>query len=57
MLKLSAFADEIGPDLDEQIRVCKANGVTHFELRGVYGRNVMDFDAGLRAMLDGEEPG
>lgn len=48
MLKLSAFADEIGPDLDEQIRVCKANAVTHFELRGVYGRNVMDFDAGLR---------
>src|SRR5215203_3743219 len=44
MLKLSAFADEIGPDLDEQIRVCKANGVTHFELRGVYGKNVMDFD-------------
>jgi len=34
--------------LDEQIRVCKANGVTHFELRGVYGKNVMDFDAGLR---------
>jgi len=49
MLKLGAFADEIGPDLDEQIRVCKANSVTHFELRGVYGKNVMDFDAGLRA--------
>ena len=48
MLKLSAFADEIGPDLDEQIRVCKANAVTHFELRGVYGKNVMDFDAALR---------
>ena len=48
MLKLSAFADEIGPDLDEQIRVCKANAVTHFELRGVYGKNVMDFDASLR---------
>src|SRR4051794_35890678 len=48
MLKLSAFADEIGPDLDEQISVCKANAVTHFELRGVYGKNVMDFDDGLR---------
>jgi 3-dehydroshikimate dehydratase len=48
MLKLSAFADEISPDLDEQIRVCKLNGVSHFELRGVYGKNVMDFDAGLR---------
>ena len=48
MLKLAAFADEISPDLDEQIRVCKANGVTHFELRGVYGKNVLDFDRALR---------
>jgi len=51
MLKLSAFADEIGPDLDEQIRVCKENGVTHFELRGVYGKNVMDFSPELRAEI------
>jgi sugar phosphate isomerase/epimerase len=51
MLKLSAFADEIGPDLDEQIRVCQQNAVTHFELRGVYGKNVMDFDAPLRAEI------
>jgi 3-dehydroshikimate dehydratase len=48
MLKLSAFADEIGPNLDEQIRVCRENAVTHFELRGVYGKNVMDFDVALR---------
>ena len=48
MLKLAAFADEISPDLDEQIRVCKANGVTHFELRGVAGKNVLDFDNNLR---------
>src|SRR3954449_12405565 len=51
MLKLSAFADEIGPDLDEQIRVCKQNAVTHFELRGVYGKNVMDFGPELRAEI------
>ena len=51
MLKLSAFADEIGPDLDEQIRVCRDNAVTHFELRGVYGKNVMDFDVALRAEI------
>ena len=49
MLRLSAFADEISPDLEEQIRVCKENGVTHFELRGVSGKNVMDFDAPLRS--------
>lgn len=42
MLKLSAFADEIGPDIDEQIQVCRANGVTHFELRSVGGVNVLD---------------
>jgi 3-dehydroshikimate dehydratase len=50
-LRLSAFADEIGPELDEQIRVCKQNSVTHFELRGVYGKNVMDFDERLRGEI------
>jgi len=48
MFKLAAFADEISPNLDEQIRVCRENGVTHFELRGVYGKNVLDFDVPLR---------
>ena len=48
MLKLAAFADEISPDLDEQIRVCRANGVTHFELRGVNHLNVLDFPKELR---------
>ena len=48
MLKLAAFADEISPDLDEQIRVCKENSVTHFDLRGVAGKNVLDFDQPLR---------
>jgi hypothetical protein len=33
MLKLSAFADEISPDLDEQIRVCRELSITHVELR------------------------
>ncbi len=47
-LGLSAFADEISPDLDEQIRVCRENGVTHVELRGVAGKNVLDFDRPLR---------
>lgn len=48
MLKLAAFADEISPDLDAQIRVCKANGVQYFELRGVSGKNVLDFDPPLK---------
>lgn len=43
MLRLSGFADEIGPSLDEQIKVCQATGVTHFELRSVDGVNVLAF--------------
>jgi 3-dehydroshikimate dehydratase len=49
MMKLSAFADEISPELDEQIRACKENGIFHFELRGVYGKNVLDLDKNMRA--------
>lgn len=51
MLQLAAFADEISPELDEQIQVCIKNEVTHFELRGVYGKNVLDFDKPLRAEI------
>ncbi len=47
MLRIAAFADEISPDIDQQIRVCRANGVTHIELRSVAGKNVLDFDASL----------
>ncbi len=47
MLRISAFTDEISPDLDEQIRVCKETGVTHFELRGVSGKNVLDLNKPL----------
>jgi 3-dehydroshikimate dehydratase len=48
MMRLSAFADEISPELDEQIRVCRKNAVMHFELRTAYGKNVLDFDDALR---------
>lgn len=48
MLKLSGFADEISPNLDEQIRVCNQLGVQAFELRGVDGKNVLDFDPAMR---------
>ena len=51
MLRLAAFADEISPDLDTQIEHCRKNGVTHFELRGVAGKNVLDFDASLRGEI------
>jgi 3-dehydroshikimate dehydratase len=51
MMKLAAFADEISPDLNEQIAECRKNQVTHFELRGVYGKNVLDFDKALRSEI------
>lgn len=41
MIKISAFADEIGSDLDVQIQHLQANGVGFVELRGVWGKNVM----------------
>lgn len=41
MLKISAFADEIGDDLNFQIQTLKANGVGWIELRGVWGKNVL----------------
>jgi 3-dehydroshikimate dehydratase len=39
---LSAFADEISPDLDEQIRVLQDVGIEHLELRSVWDVNVLD---------------
>ena len=51
MLKLSAFADEISPELDEQVRVCRENAVTHFELRSVSKVNVLDLDDALRERI------
>ena len=51
MLRLAAFADEISPDLDVQIANCKQYGVTHIELRGVAGKNVLDFDKPMRAEI------
>ena len=54
MLKLAAFADEISPELDVQIEHLKQNGITHVELRGVAGKNVLDFDPALRRQVKTE---
>ena len=51
MLRLSAFADEISPDFDEQVRVCRENAVTHIELRSVNKINVLDFTPELRRQI------
>src|SRR5437016_10847831 len=42
MFTLSAFADEISPDPQEQIDVLKKCGVRHIELRSIYKTNVLD---------------
>ena len=44
MNRISAFADEISDDLDEQIFHLKKNGVDNIELRGVFGKNVLKLD-------------
>ncbi|MCS7033202.1 MAG: sugar phosphate isomerase/epimerase, partial [Phycisphaerae bacterium] len=48
MVRLAAFADEISPDLTEQIRVCREHGITHIELRSAGGVNVLDFTPAAR---------
>jgi sugar phosphate isomerase/epimerase len=42
---LSAFGDEVDDDLDKQLSVLTSEGVYHLELRGAWGRNVLDLDA------------
>jgi len=42
MIRLSGFADEIGPDLDLQVRTLAAENMHFLELRGVWDTNVLD---------------
>src|SRR5919108_368942 len=42
MIRLSAFADEISPDLNEQIAVLRSENIHYLDLRGVWGTNVLD---------------
>ena len=42
MFILSAFADEISPDPQQQIDVLKACAIRHIELRSILGTNVLD---------------
>ncbi|HEX8036722.1 MAG TPA: sugar phosphate isomerase/epimerase family protein [Ktedonobacterales bacterium] len=53
---LSAFGDEIDSDLAVQLDVLSAIGIHHLELRGAWGRNVLDLGeedlARAKALLD-----
>jgi sugar phosphate isomerase/epimerase len=44
MVRISCFADEIAPDLHEQIAVMRRNDVRYVELRSVWNKNVLDLD-------------
>src|SRR4051794_18106979 len=58
MFRLSAFADEISPDPQQQIDVLKQCGVRHIELRSILKTNVLDLTdlqvRELKALLDKE---
>ena len=51
MVRLSGFADEIGPDLELQIETLASEGLKFLELRGVWGKNVLDLTADDRKRL------
>jgi sugar phosphate isomerase/epimerase len=42
MVKLSGFADEISPELQVQLDTLDSLGIRFLELRGVWGKNVLD---------------
>lgn len=41
MITLTGFADEISPDLEEQLDVLESENIRYLELRGVWGKNVL----------------
>ena len=57
MITISAFADEIGPDLDVQMDTCQAAGVRCIDVRGIDGVNVSKMTAAqareYRRRMDG----
>lgn len=58
MITISAFADEIAPDLRTQMDTCRANGITHIDVRAIDGKNVSEMTAEearrYRRQMDGE---
>src|SRR5262245_18127547 len=42
MWTLSAFADEISPELEVQLETLAAEQIRYVEFRGVWGKNVLD---------------
>ncbi|MDQ8735130.1 hypothetical protein [Paenibacillus sp. LHD-38] len=44
-MKVTCFADEISQDLEEQLQVLSEMGLSHLEIRSVWGKNVLELDA------------
>jgi 3-dehydroshikimate dehydratase len=61
MIRLSAFADEISPDLHEQLAVLQSEQIHFLDLRGVEGVNVLDLTdqqvTAIRQALDEQHIG
>lgn len=51
MWTLTGFADEISPDLDEQLATLAAEELRYLELRGVWGKNVLKLSDGELARV------
>ncbi len=44
MITLTGFADEISSDLEEQLDVLESENIRYLELRGVWGKNVLELN-------------
>ena len=44
MFKLSAFGDEISRDLNTQLEVMESLGIKYLEIRGVYGKGIVELN-------------
>src|SRR5260370_33926632 len=42
MIRISAFADEISQDPNDQLDVLSHHGIKHIEFRSIHGTNVLD---------------
>jgi len=49
---LSAFGDEVADDLATQLDVLASEGVHYLEIRGAWGRNILDLDAAQLKQAD-----
>ena len=61
MIRLSAFADEISADLDEQVAALRRENIHFLELRGVWNTNVLDLTdqqiSTIKQVLDAHDIG